>query len=101
MASALHATKDMSWKKVLASKDRDKAIAALEKELSSLEGTILKRITEDHPDHAKAKLEAITGRILLDMKRNQAFKARGVKQGFKEDKTVADGPDFNRGECSS
>ena len=30
---ALHATKDMSWKKVLASKDRDKAVAALEKEL--------------------------------------------------------------------
>ena len=92
---ALHATKDMSWKKVLASKDRDKAIAALEKELSSLEGTILTRVKEGHPDYAKAKLEAITGRILLDIKRNQTYKARGVKQGFKEDKAIADGPDFN------
>ena len=52
-------------------------------------------VTEDNPDYAKAKLEAITGRILLDLKRNQTYKARGVKQGFKEDKTVADWPDFN------
>ena len=43
-----------------------------------LEGTILTRITEDHPDYVKAKLEAITGRILLDIKRNQTYKARGV-----------------------
>ena len=88
-------TKDMSWKKVLDSKDRDKTVAVLEKELSLLEGTILTRIKEGHPDYAKAKLEAITGRILLDIKRNQTCKARGVKQGFKEDKEAMDGPNFN------
>ena len=38
---ALHAAKGMSWKWALASGDRGKAIAALEKELSSLEGYLV------------------------------------------------------------
>ena len=40
-------------------------------------------------------MHAVTGRILLDVKRSGAFKARGVKQGFKECRATADGPDFN------
>ena len=39
--------------------------------------------------------EATPGQILLDIKRAGVFKARGVKQGFKEDRELADGPDFN------
>ena len=38
---------------------------------------------------------ATPGRILLDIKRLGKYKARGVKQGFRENKLVADGPDFN------
>ena len=45
-------------------------------------------------DYDRAVKEAISGRYLLDIKRSGAWKARGVKQGFKEDKTQADGPGF-------
>ena len=47
-----------------------------------------------HPDYAEAQEAAISGRYLLDVRRNGMYKARGVKQGFKEDKATADGPDF-------
>jgi hypothetical protein len=32
---------------------------------------------------------------LLDIKRSGEYKARGVKQGFLEDREFSDGPDFN------
>ena len=38
---------------------------------------------------------AVTGRYLLDLRRNEACKARVVKQGFKENKITADGDGFN------
>lgn len=91
---AMVAQKDISWKKALAGAECDKAIAALLAEKASLLDTILVPIPEDHPDYAQAVAEAITGRYLLDIKRSGIWKARGVKQGFKEDKTTADGPGF-------
>lgn len=39
--------------------------------------------------------EATSGRFLLDVKRCGTYKARGVKQGFKENLEMSDGPDFN------
>ena len=92
---ALHAQKDMSWKKASSSEHRDKAIEALNKEITSLENSILTLIPADHVDYDTAVDQDTPGRILLDIKRNGTYKARGVKQGFKEDKASADGPDFN------
>ena len=92
---ALHAQKDMSWKRTLAGPDRDKAIAAYEKERVALCKTILTPITPEDHDYYTAVAEATAGRFLLDVKRDGSYKVSGVKQGFKEDKTTADGPDFN------
>lgn len=91
---AMLVSKDMNWSAVLKSDDRDKAIAALQAEKDSLLSTILIKIDSDHPEYADAMEQAITGRFLLDEKRSGVWKARGVKQGFKEDKSIADGPDF-------
>ena len=60
-----------------------------------MESTILTRIDPDDPEFEKAKELATPGRILLDIKRSGIYKARAVKQGFKEDKAKADGADFN------
>ena len=92
---ALHAQKDMSWQKVLVGPDRNKAIEASEKEFGSLQESILKEILPSHPDYEKAKNQSTTARELLDIKRSGEYKARIVKQGFKENKTMADGPNFN------
>jgi len=92
---ALHAQKDLSWKEALASKDRDKVIKALQSESDSLQSTILTLLDEDHPDYKIAVETATPGRWLLDIKRDGSYKVRGVKQGFREDKETADGPDFN------
>ena len=92
---AAHAQNDMNWNEALASKDRDLAITALEKELESLTSTILTEIAEGDPDYENACKLATPGRILLGIKRSGMYKARGVKQGFKEDTEQADGPNFN------
>ena len=92
---AEHSQKDMSWKKALKGPLRDRAITALHKELDWLLNTILEEITPDHPDRAKAEAEAISGRFLLDLRRSQELKARGVKHGFEENKATSDGIGFN------
>lgn len=92
---AVQAQHDISWKKTLSGPHREEAIKALEAELASLTNTILERVTPESHDWAEAQTHAVTGRILLDVKRSGAFKARGVKQGFKECRATADGPDFN------
>jgi site-specific DNA-cytosine methylase len=93
---ALTARKDISWKEELAGPNRDLAAAAYEDEMNSLTSTIL---TEVHFNNAKDMHEfmakAVPGRLILDEKRDGKMKARCVKQGFKEDKVAADGPDFN------
>jgi hypothetical protein len=88
-------TKDMNWSQAMQGPDRDSIIEALLSEESSLEGSILEEITTDHPDYDEAVRDAISGRYLLDLRRSGQYKARGVKQGFKEDKATADGPGFS------
>ena len=91
---ALSAVKDIQWKKALQGEDRDKAIAAFHAERDALLDTVLMLIPPEHPEYEDAKDLAITGRYLLDVRRNGMYKARGVKHGFKEDKATADGPGF-------
>jgi hypothetical protein len=85
----------MDWSKALASEDRDLVIEALEKEMESLESTILTKMSPDDPEYETAHELATPGRLLLGIKRSGIYKARGVKQGFKEDIEQADGPNFN------
>jgi hypothetical protein len=87
---------DISWKKAISDPAmKEKAIAALEKEKQSLASTILTKMSESDDDWDIALEQAVTGRYILTIKRNGVVKARGVKQGFKEDKEAADGPNFN------
>ena len=90
-----HAQKDMNWKKALASEHRQPALEALDKELNSLQKTILTEIFAQDPSYETAVLNATPGRLLLDIKRSGKYKVRGVKQGFRENTEVTDGPDFN------
>ena len=92
---AFNATKDMSWKLALAGPDRPKVIKAYGDEVASLCDTILTRVHKGDSEYAKAVELATPGRALLDIKRSGDYKGRIVKQGFKENKTLADGPDFN------
>ena len=90
---ALVAQKGIQWKKALASPDRDKAIAAFHAERDSLMSNILELINPGHPEYSIALNDAVSGRYLLDERRSGMWKARGVKQGFKEDRAV-DGAGF-------
>ena len=92
-ALAFMAQKDMSWKQALASARRGEIITALQSEKNSL-GRILTKIFPDDPKYSQAVAESVSGRYLLDERRSGQMKVRGVKQGFKEDKALADGPDF-------
>ena len=89
------AQKDIKWAEALNSSLRDDAITAYEKEMTSLTETILKRVDKSHPSWERIRKEAVSCRVLLDIKRNGIVKARAVKQGFKEDKASADGQGFN------
>jgi hypothetical protein len=92
---ALAATKDIDWSVALKGPDAAEVIAALEEELKSLCDTILTEIDPTDPEYQEAVKLATSGRFLLDIRRSSAYKARGVKQGFKENRTQADGPNFN------
>jgi hypothetical protein len=92
---AAHAQKDMNWKKALASPERTDVLKALDKELTSLQATILTRILPGDSDFENAVKTATPGRLLLDIKRSGVYKARGVKQGFRENKEQSDGDGFN------
>jgi len=91
---ALHAQKDMSWNVALNGPRAKESIDALDKEWKSLTSTILEEVNPGDPDYETAVKEATPGRFLLDEKRSSDMKVRGIKQGFKEDKSV-DGPNFN------
>lgn len=84
--------KDTDWSKVLQSQFRSEMLNALDKEVESLESTILTRVRPEDPDYNTVVEQATSGRYLLDLRRSGAFKVRGVKQGFKEDKIATDGP---------
>jgi len=64
---ASSAQKDMSWKKALASPQRDLVLKALHNEVDSLCKTILTEVKPDDVDFATAKEQAIGGRFLLDI----------------------------------
>ena len=65
------------------------------KEMTSLKKKILTEMKPSDPDWEKALREAMPGRMILTLKRSGEWKARGVKQGFREDKIAVDGPDFS------
>ena len=70
---ATHAQKDMDWQLALKGPDRDKAIAALEAEMTSLQSTILTEIKAADKEY-KTACELATrapGRLLLGTKRNE------------------------------
>ena len=69
---------------MLQSDDRELAIRALKAEKESLQSTILIPVGPDHPEYDVARRDAVSGRYILDLKRAGAWKARGVKQGFKK-----------------
>ena len=92
---ALNAMKDLPWKEVLKGPDAEKAIAALNAEKESMYSNVLQRLNPGDPEYDTAVKQAITARVLLDVKRSGIWKARIVKHGFKENKAFADGPDFN------
>ena len=92
---AAHAQNDMNWAEALASDDRDLVIEALENEMESLKSTILTEIQPHDDEFDTARELSTPGRLLLAIKRSGLYKARGVKQGFKEDTELADGPNFN------
>ena len=90
---AVEAKRDMNWNEVLAGPDRSKALEAKKLELDMMNDTILVNLKPGHPEYQRAVKEAINSRLLLDIKRNGRWKARLVKQGFRECKSV-DGPGF-------
>ena len=93
-AMAAISMKDMSWKRALKGADAALAIQAFQAEYDALAKRILTRLTPGSDKYKQALLEAVLGRVLLDRKRNGVYKARMVKQGFKEDKEALDGSDF-------
>jgi hypothetical protein len=92
---AMMAQKDMVWKTALEGPNKTQVLEAFRTEKDSLESTVLVPIKAGDELYQTALEQATSGRWLLDVKRSGAYKARGVKQGFKEDKATADGPDFN------
>ena len=77
---AQHAQKDMNWANALKHPThREPAIQALNKELTSLQQTILTEILESNPEYEMAVANATPGRLLLDIKRSGMYKVRGVK----------------------
>ena len=57
--------------------------------------TVLTLVEKDDPGYDKLYQMAVTGRYLLDLRHNAAYKTHGVKQGFKENKITADSDGFN------
>ena len=85
----------MSWKS--AQEDAEllpKAIAAKDKEITSLCKNILTELGPESPDWDQAQRQATSCRMLLAIKRDGTVKCRLVKQGFKENLLEVDGPDF-------
>ena len=65
----------MNWKKALASEHRQPALEALDKELNSLQKTILTEVFAQDPSYETAVLNATPGRLLLDIKRSGKYKS--------------------------
>ena len=84
MYLAMLAMKDMKWNKALAGDDATSVISSFHDERDSLLSTVLTVVEKDDPQYDELRQMAVTGRYLLDLRRNETYKTRGVKQGFKE-----------------
>ena len=89
------AMKDIKCKKALQGDDAARIISSFHYEHDSLLSTVLTLVEKDDPEYNKLDQMAVTGRYLLDLHRNEAYKTCGVKQGFKENKITANGDGFN------
>ena len=87
---------DMDWRQV--KKDPilwEEAIKARDKEINSLLKNILVHLTPESHDYDIAVKTATDCRMILAIKRDGTVKCRLVKQGFRENCSVTDGPDFH------
>ena len=87
---AVQAQKDMDWKKALASEYKLLVTEAFTKEKASPINCILQEMPPTDKGWETATREPTSDRYLLDIKRAEQYKCRGVKQGFKENKVIAD-----------
>ena len=71
------------------------AIIARDKEINSLLKNILVHLTPESHDYEIAMKSATNCRMILAIKRDGTVKCRLVKQGFRENCSVTDGPDFH------
>ena len=86
----------MDWR--LVKKDPsllEDAIIARDKEINSLLKNILVHLTPESHDYDIAVKTATNCRMILAIKRDGTVKCRLVKQGFRENCSVTDGPDFH------
>ena len=87
---------DMDWKIVKTDpKLLEDAIIARDKEINSLLKNILVSLTPESHDYKIAVNTATNCRMILAIKRDGTVKCRLVKQGFRENCSVTDGPDFH------
>ena len=87
---------DMDWKQVKTDpKLLEDAIIARDKEINSLLKNILVHLTPESHDYEIAVKSATNCRMILAIKRDGTVKCRLVKQGFRENCSVTDGPDFH------
>ena len=90
------AQNDMDWKVTLKDGELgDRAVIARDKEIGSLKKNILTELSPSDSDWKLAVKEATNCRLLLAIKRDGTVKCRLVKQGFRENLLLADGPDFD------
>ena len=85
---AMLAMKDIQWKQALQGDDAARIISSFHDERDSLLSTVLTLVEKDDPEYDKLYQMAVTGRYLFDLRRNEAYKIRGVKQGFKDSRLL-------------
>ena len=87
---------DMDWRQAKQDpKLIEDAIVARDKEITSLLKNILVHLTPESHDYEIAVRTATNCRMILAIKRDGTVKCRLVKQGFRENCSVTDGPDFH------
>ena len=86
---------DMSWKQIKNDmKLKALAMEARDKEINSLMKNILVHLSPEDHDYTIAVRTATNCRMILCIKRDGTVKCRLVKQGFRENCSITDGPDF-------
>ena len=80
MYLAMLAMQDIQWKNALQGDDAVRIISSFHDERDSLLSTVLTLVEKDDPAYDKLYQMAVTDRCLLDLRRNEAYKTRGVKR---------------------